>query len=102
MLDPILGAVPVSAAGSVVRCVENTCDAQLIQDIANEMWTGVGTAPMTLITGSSLLGSRPNMQLDVAEIVYVCEWTAFEFDIIIYSEQDDAKSLTCNLYAIYM
>ena len=89
--DPISGAVPVSAAGSVVRCVENAYDAQLAQDIANVMWTGVGTTPMALIPGSSLLRFRPNMQLDVADIVYVCEWIAIEFDIIIYSEHDDAK-----------
>ena len=100
--DPSSGAVPASAAGSVVRYVEKAYDAQLTQNIANVMWTGVGAAPMTLIPGSSLLRFRPNIQLDVAEIVYVCEWIAIEFYIIIYSGHDDAKSQACNLYVIYM
>ena len=58
--------------------------------------------PMTSIPGSSLLRFRSNMQLDVADIVYICEWIAIGVDIIMYSEHDDAKSQICNLYAFYM
>ena len=85
-----------------MRSVENTYDTQLTQDIANVMCTGVGTVPMTSIPGSSLLRFRSNMQLDVADIVYICEWIAIGVDIIMYSEHDGTQSQICNLYAFYM
>ena len=53
---------------------------------------------MTRIQGSSLLIFRQNMQLYVAEIVYVYERIAIGFDIFLYSEPHDADYPTCNIY----
>ena len=57
---------------------------------------------MTLNPGWSLLIFRQHMQLDVAEIVYVCELIVMEFDITIYSEPIDPNPPICNLYVFYM
>ena len=93
----VCGGVSSALCGECMRC---TTGSEYCQ--RNVMWTGVGTAPMALIPGSLLLRSRPNTQLDVAVIVYACEWIAIEFNIIICSEHDYTKSPICNLYVFYM
>ena len=57
---------------------------------------------MTLIPGSSLSIFRQNMQLNVAEIVYVYERISIDFDILFYSQLRDADYPICNLYVICM